>query len=188
MRPIPERRTAEAIADTAPKLGHVIETTELADVPEWEGIYAFYDRESGAVACAYVGETTNLRRRLRQHLVLRNSSVATGTSVAGLRVDLIRYAQWWDHDSFDSSDDRLAAELVAFDVLDPTLRSRAGIRASAFTLSQRADFRSEMTSLLGGEPAGRLKVLALADVVAELADLRARVASLEELVSPTQRD
>jgi hypothetical protein len=72
-----------AVADDH-KLAGVIETTEFADIPEREGIYAFYDRDPRSAACAYVGETTNLRRRLRQHLVLRNSSVATETSVVGL--------------------------------------------------------------------------------------------------------
>jgi hypothetical protein len=152
----------------------------LADVPEWEGIYSFYDRDPRSAACAYVGETTNLRRRLRQHLVLRNSSVATGTSVVGLRVDLIRYVQWWDHGDFASDVKRLAAELVAFDVLDPTLRSRAGIRAESLKLSQRTPFRRRMTSVFEGKPAGRLQVLALPDVAAQLAQLHERVAMLED--------
>jgi len=158
----------------------VIETIKLADVPEWEGIYAFYDRDPRSAACAYVGETTNLRRRLRQHLVLRNSSVATGTSVAGLRVDLIRFVQWWDHDDFDSEDKRLAAELVAFDVLDPTLRSRAGIREVAMELSQRKAFRRKMHAVFEGGPSGRLQVQGLTDLAAEIADLRQRVAELED--------
>jgi GIY-YIG catalytic domain len=171
-----------ANAGRKPKLALVIETTELADVPEWEGIYAFYDRDPRSAACAYVGETTNLRRRLRQHLVLRNSSVATGTSVVGLRVDLIRFVQWWDHDDFDAQDKRLAAELVAFDVLDPTLRSRAGIREGAMELSQRSPFRRQMQALFEGGPAGRLQVEGLTDLAAEIADLRERVTALEELL------
>ena len=157
----------------------MIETTNFADVPEWEGIYAFYDRDPRAAACAYVGETTNLRRRMRQHLVLRNSSVTTGTSVVSLRVDLVRYVLWWDHDDFDQDDHRLAAELVAFDVLQPTLRSRAGIRAPAHELSREAAFRARMTTLFEGAPAGRLQVLSLTDLASDVADLRQRVAMLE---------
>lgn len=119
---------------------------------------------------------------MRQHLVLRNSSVTTGTSIVGLRADLVRYVLWWDHDDFGQDQKRLAAELVAFDVLQPTLRSRAGIRAPAHKLSRDDVFRARMTSLFEGAPAGRRQVLSLSDLAGDVTDLRQRVERLEALV------
>ena len=54
-----------------------LEVTRWRDLPEWEGIYAMYDRKPPAGAAAYVGETNNVRARLVQHLVRRDSSVVT---------------------------------------------------------------------------------------------------------------
>ena len=124
---------------------------------------------------------------MRQHLVLRNSSVTTGTSIVSLRVDLVRYVLWWDDGDFDTDNKRLAAELVAFDVLQPTLRSRAGIRAPAYELSHETVFRSRMTSLFEGAPAGRLQVLSLSDLAGDVAELRQRVERLEASVTEDVR-
>jgi hypothetical protein len=57
-----------------------LEVTRWRDLPEWEGIYAMYDRKPPAGAAAYVGETNNVRARLVQHFVRRDSSVVTGTT------------------------------------------------------------------------------------------------------------
>ena len=73
---------------------------------------------------AYVGKTGNLRRRLDQHLIKRNSSVATGTSAVVLNVDQIKEVRWWLNPEFYDDNIREAAELIAFDVLQPVLRSR----------------------------------------------------------------
>lgn len=150
-------------------------------MPKWEGIYAFFEGDPDKVACAYVGESGNLNSRIKQHLVLRNSSVTTGRSVVGLRADLIRYVQWWDREDFADKARRLAAELVAFDVLDPTLRSRAGINAEARTLSQNKTFRRRMEKLFE-EADGQLHIRALVDLADKMAELETRLSAVEELL------
>jgi len=159
----------------------MLDTTSFADIPKWEGIYAFYDGDPNTVACAYVGESSNLNARIRQHLVLRNSSVTTGSAAVGLRADLIRYAQWWEHEDFTDKTTRLGAELVAFEALGPTLRSRARVRPEAQALFDSTAFRERMTTLFY-EPAGQLRVLGLVDLVNTVADLSERLRALEERV------
>src|SRR3954447_23265179 len=76
---------------------------------------------------AYVGEAGSLSGRIDQHFVRRDSSVATGVAAATLNPDAVREVRWWEHPSFEDKAQRQAAELVAFRVLDPALRSRGGI-------------------------------------------------------------
>src|SRR4051794_39391074 len=73
---------------------------------------------------AYVGEAGNLGSRIDQHFVRRDSSVATGVAAATLNPDAVRAVRWWEHAFFDDKVARQAAELVAFRILDPALRSR----------------------------------------------------------------
>jgi len=52
---------------------------------------------------AYVGVTgTDLRGRIEQHLVRRDSSVATGASAVGLNPDHVREIAWWEDDRFSN--------------------------------------------------------------------------------------
>jgi hypothetical protein len=159
----------------------VLETTEFSEIPKWEGIYAFFEGDPAKVSCAYVGETGNLNSRIKQHLVLRNSSVTTGRSVVCLRPEQIRYVQWWDRENFADKTTRLAAELVAFDVLDPTLRSRAGINAEARALSQTKPFRKRMKKFFD-EADGQLQIRALSDLADMVVELETRLAAVEALV------
>jgi hypothetical protein len=73
-----------------------------------------------------------------------------------------------------------AAELVAFDVLDPALRSRGNIGAKAAKLYEDATFRQRTQTMLKGTPSGVLKVLSLQDAFAKIAELGQRIAALEK--------
>jgi hypothetical protein len=133
---------------------------------------------AGREYVAYVGLADNLRRRVKQHLVNRDSSVTTGTSAAGLNPDHIRAVEWWTDPGFSDRTTLAAAELVAFDVLQPALRSRGGITAAAQTLANDDGFRARIKTLLG-TPSGRLDIPQLIDLVERLAELEERVARLE---------
>ena len=103
----------------------------VKSIPSNAGIYALYGG-TGSVFVAYVGTADNLRRRLNQHLVLRNSSVTAGTSIVSLQPDLIREVRWWtDPDFQEDSTALLAAELIAFEILEPALRSRGSVTRAA---------------------------------------------------------
>jgi hypothetical protein len=99
-----------------------------------------------------------------QHLVKRDSSVVTGTTAVGLNPDHVREVDWWEHEGFSDRERLEAAELVAFDVFDPALRSRGRVREAAMALAGDAEFAAEMKRLFEGPPAGRLVLPSLVDV------------------------
>jgi hypothetical protein len=106
---------------------------------------------------AYVGITDSLKRRAAQHLLTCDSSVVTGTSAVGINPDYVTEIRWWEHSRFSKRAAREAAEMVAFDVLDPALRSRKPIGKAAKELCKNSRFRKEMEMLFNGnrQPAFR---------------------------------
>lgn len=86
----------------------------------------------------------------------RDSSVVTGSSSAGLNVDLVRAVRWWEHDRFDEDGFHRGAELVAFAVLNPATRDRRRPPDAAWEHYGQRSFRKEMTELFSGPAAGRL--------------------------------
>jgi ribonuclease HI len=124
---------------------------------------------------------------VKQHLVNRDSSVTNGASAAGLNPDHIRAVEWWTDSGFSDRTTLAAAELVAFEMLQPALRSRGGITASAQALADDAGFRAQITTLLG-TPSGRLDIPQLIDLIDRVAELEARVARLEASPVAVNRD
>jgi Ca2+/Na+ antiporter len=64
---------------------------------------------------AYVGIAGHLKRRIKQHLIRRDSSVTTGTSVLSLTPELVTKLHWWNMSL-------LLASLVVLFMLKITLR------------------------------------------------------------------
>ena len=108
-------------------------------------IYAMYGGEDRRHV-AYVGIGDDLPRRVTQHLVNRNSSATTDAGAVRLHPDHISAVAWWEHSSFTDRIALSAAELAAFDVLEPTMRSRGGITAAAKQRTADEMFRQEMTT------------------------------------------
>lgn len=106
------------------------EVTSITDLPSVPAVYAMYGGQGRSQYVAYVGLAKKLRGRVDQHLVRRDSSVTTGVSAVSLNSDFVTQVRWWTHPDFDKQDILEAAELVAFDVLEPSLRSRGGNRNS----------------------------------------------------------
>jgi hypothetical protein len=129
---------------------------------------------------AYVGEGGNLASRIDQHFVRRDSSVATGVAAATLNPDAVREVRWWEDASFDAKAARQAAELVAFRVLDPALRSRGGIGSDATALAADASFRDKMELLFRGEPAGVCRQPWIWDMETRIEQLENEVADLKK--------
>lgn len=99
----------------------------IGELPTVPAIYAMYGGQDRRYV-AYVGIGDNLRRRVTQHLVNRNSSATTDTGAVRLHPEQISAVMWWEHPSFADRVGLEAAELVAFDMLQPTMRSRGGLR------------------------------------------------------------
>ena len=73
-----------------------------------------------------------------------------------------------------------AAELVAFDVLDPALRSRGAIQERAKEPYGDKAFRQNMTAFFQGNPTGRLVVPTLQDALERIADIERRLEEIEK--------
>jgi hypothetical protein len=79
-------------------------TESWADLPRRPAVYALYGGEPSKGWVAYMGDAGNLRQRLGQHFINRDSSVVTGTSAAGLNIDHVRYVEWWEDEGFADED------------------------------------------------------------------------------------
>lgn len=153
------------------------------EVPALPAVYAMHGGERPRTWVAYVGIAGDLQGRLRQHFVRRDSSVMTGSSAVGVNIDLVNHVDWWEHPTFADDDHRHAAEMIAFEVLDPALRSRGSPRRSARDLFDDSSFHAEMTQLFRKPATGRFTPPRLSDLAAEVRSLLVRLSELEERVA-----
>ena len=100
----------------------------VSDLPARPAVYAMHGGRGQRSFVAYVGVADDLKSQITQHLVRRDSSVTTGTSAVMLNPDFITEIKWWEHDAFHERYVLEAAELIAFKVFEPALRSRGAIR------------------------------------------------------------
>jgi hypothetical protein len=157
--------------------------TTIADLPNVPAVYAMYGGRGRSLHVAYVGIAEKLRNRIEQHLIRRDSSVTTGTSVVSLNPELVTEVRWWEQSEFADRAYREAAELVAFDVLEPALRSRGGITDRAKQPYADEQFQHGMRYLFSGEPIGRLVIQTLQDALERIEALERRVALLEKMLA-----
>jgi hypothetical protein len=156
------------------------EVETIGEVARTPGIYAKCGGERvGRGWVAYVGIASNLHRRLEQHVTRRDSSVVTGTSAVGVNVDHVRYIDWWTCDLLRDDEARHAAELIAFEVLEPALRSRGRPREAALTLAADDSFIERVREILTAPPAGRLILPTLAGLSERVRELETRLAAIE---------
>lgn len=160
----------------------------ISDLPNTPAVYAMYGGKARGLHVAYVGIANSLKRRVEQHLVRRDSSVATGTSAVCLNPDYVTEISWWEHPEFAERDVLEAAELVAFDVLEPALRSRGGITERAKQLYDTPEFYEKMRLLFSGEPTGRLAIPSLAEALEQIADLGQRLARVEKWLDEMEKE
>ena len=152
----------------------------LSELPNRPAVYALMGGSGGHAYVAYVGIAGKLKNRIAQHLVLRDSSVTTGTSATMLNPDYVTKVKWWEHPGFEEQPRREAAELVALDVFNPALRSRGKTSESAWKLFEDKALHKAMTALLEGEPTGTFAVPTLQSALDRISELEERVALPEE--------
>lgn len=155
----------------------------ISELPRVPSVYAMYGGQGQGSHVAYVGIASNLKNRIIQHLVRRDSSVATGTSAVVLNPDFVTEVQWWENLKFKERHMLEAAELIAFDVLNPALRSRGKAQKNAELLYTDDNFRKEMRSLFSSKPTGRLILPSLNDALDRIKTLEKKVARLENLLA-----
>ncbi|MCD4782602.1 MAG: GIY-YIG nuclease family protein [Candidatus Eremiobacteraeota bacterium] len=93
-----------------------ISSSFLSNVPKYPAVYAMYGGTGRSQYVAYVGIAKNLRQRLEQHLIRRDSSVTTGTSASTLNPDYVTEIRWWTHSRFSDRAALEAAEIIAFNL------------------------------------------------------------------------
>jgi len=153
--------------------------TSISELPTGAAIYAMYGGEDRPDV-AYVGMGEKLRQRIRQHLVNRDSSATTDSGAVRLHPDYVNALAWWEHAAFADEVALAAAELVAFDVLEPRMRSRGGITATAKAKAADRSFRAEMATFFASAPTGRLELMTFARLVKRVAVLERRLEQLEK--------
>lgn len=153
----------------------------ISDLPDRPAIYVLHAGGSRTYV-AYVGIAgSSLRNRIRQHFLRRDSSVTTGTSAVSLDPDQVCELTWWEHERFGERHALEAAELVAFELFEPTLRSRGGVQSASERLARDGAFQQQMRAHLSSAPAGRIRFPTLADAFARIEKLEARLRELENL-------
>jgi hypothetical protein len=152
----------------------------VSDLPGVPAVYAMYGGRGRGAYVAYVGLAKSLRTRVDQHLVRRDSSVTTRASAVSLNPDLVTEVRWWGHPDFDKQDVLEAAELVAFDVFEPALRSRGNITDRAKALYADSQFCEQMRSLFSDRPQGVLVLPTLREAWERITELEERVRALEK--------
>jgi len=155
------------------------ELAAIADLPGRPAVYALYGGRGRGLHVAYIGSARDLRTRITQHLIRRDSSITTGTTVAMLNADLVTQVRWWEDGAFADEPHLLAAELIAFETLEPALRSRGQPQEQARQLAADPVFAVQMRALFTGEPSGRLTLPTLQDALERIASLEERLNALE---------
>lgn len=153
----------------------------FSELPMVPAVYAFYGRR-GHSAAVYVGMASKLKIRIRDHLVRRNSSIVTGEMAASLNADMIGQVDWWEYPDWSNPVALEAAEIIAFDVLYPALRStKPSSRESEQFITPT--YRTTVEGLLRGAPSGRYVVPSLQDALERIEELEKRVGFIEQHLS-----
>lgn len=146
------------------------------------GIYAFRTGAGRVRSTCYVGQSSDLRRRIEQHLEYRNSSVTTGVATISMNVEYITDVKCWSLPEFQDKDVRGAAELVAFEQLNPTLNSRGIVTGEAKSLASETAFRTRMLGLFDGPPQYAAKFHSVSDLHTRIIELEKQLEELRALV------
>ena len=160
----------------------------ISELPNAPAVYVMYGGSGASLYVAYVGVALRLKNRIRQHLVKRDSSVATGTSAVALNPDFVTELKWWEHPDFSERYILEAAELVAFDVFEPSLRSRGRVNKQSEQLYEEDIFRDKMRKLFSSEQSGHLVILTLQDALDKIEKLESRLEALEKKVTEKDND
>jgi len=107
--------------------------------------------------------------------VSRDASIATGTAAVGMNPDYVTDVKWWEDRRFSGKDAREAAELIAFDVFKPVLRSRKTDTKAARNLYDNRRFRKEIKALLKKDPSRYLHLPLREEVSRRLSALEERL-------------
>ena len=114
---------------------------EVKHLPQLPGINGFKRPNNIQDNYSYIGLSNKLRESVSQHLLERDSSVATGASAISLNPENIAECHWWIHESFGIREYLEAAELIAFERFNLTSVSRVTPSTRALEISNDEVFK-----------------------------------------------
>ena len=155
------------------------EVHSIRELPSGPAIYSLLSGKGRDNSTLYVGETDNLRRRISQHLVKRDSSVTMEGSPVKIDPAYVKKVDWWEHQDFKDPIKRGGAELIAFGMLNPRLRSAGKVKNGSLKISKDKVFCERMSAVFNGSPSGRMDIMTLEEAVVLLFKLEERLAILE---------
>jgi hypothetical protein len=164
-------------------------TTEIERIsllPKIPAVYALYGGRGQGLYVAYVGVADRLRSRIEQHLVMHISSVTRGDVATGLNPEQVTELRWWTDHSFGEPHMLKAVELVAFDVLNPALRSRGAVDKQARKHYLDPIFQERIRALFLGSSAGHLILPTLQDAHDRIASLQRQIDELSRRLDGTE--
>jgi len=152
---------------------------KISTLPNSPAIYALYGGKGQRKFVAYIGIADKLRQRISQHLVRRDSSIVTGTSIVSLNPDYVTALKWWVYPDFSKREYLEAAEEIAFKIFDPVLRSRGNLTGRGDILLKNEEFSKKMETLFNNEPTGSLELPDFQDLLERLNDLEMEIKKMK---------
>ena len=86
-------------------------STSLGELPQVPAAYALCGGSARRRYVAYVGIARRLKRRVDEHLIGRDSSVAVGTSATGINPEYVTEVRWWQNGAFRGKQALAAVEV-----------------------------------------------------------------------------
>jgi len=153
---------------------------KISSLPNNPALYALYGGKGQRKFVAYIGIADKLRQRISQHLVRRDSSIVTGTSIVSLNPDYVTALRWWENDDFSKREYLEAAEEIAFRIFDPVLRSRGNLTERGQNLLNDPEFNKNMETLFNGDTSNSLEFPDFQDLLERLTDLEIEIQKLKK--------
>ena len=114
--------------------------------------------------------------------------MTTGVAAACLNPDVVGKVCWWESDYFTDAGALKACEIIAFDLLNPTLRSRGGVETTTQRYLGDRGFTSEMRKVISGSPSGPLILRNLEDALERLDHHEELISRLESRISQLEEE
>ena len=150
---------------------------EINYLPQFPGIYGFKRPNNVQDNYSYIGLSNKLREIVSQHLLKRDSSVATCASAILLNPVKIAECHWWIHESFGTREYLEAAELIVFERFNLTLVSRLTPSTRALEIPNDEVFKKQMDKLFSNVPSNYIKFYDLSWAINKIKELENEIYS-----------
>lgn len=154
------------------------EVSNINNLPSVPAVYLMYEGKD----VIYAGVSKSLKARILQHLIRRDSSITTGASAVSINPDYLDKIVWYQYDSFEDKITREAAEIIAFDVFKPVIKSRGKVNNASKELSLNEDFKKEITNLFDKGISGYLKIENFETVLYKVSKLEEKINLLQDKI------